>query len=383
MARAKMLTRAAAIATIGLMLTASACSRGAGGNATAGPKSGAAAQVVTIDDSLVKAANAEGTLTLTYSSPLDTMDGMVKEFNKAYPKIKVVAVRNAGSAGAQKILNDFQAGVKGTDVVEGSDVALNKQMSDQGAIANLEPSNASDFPAGSHNARGMWAPFEITTVTAYNANKITPAQAKLLSTGWKSILDPQFKGKFSVVAPTVGSTQTPLFYVLNNPDLGKPYLQALAKQDPTIFDTTAEARDAMVSGSTPIAWMNAWDAVSLQLISTGAPIRFVDQKPSIRYPGSAYGVISNAPHPNAAKLFWAWMLSKDGGCAATQLSFSDNQCALKGVSDNRADLAKAKSSSWYVAPSQPPISVDADKQIEQNEDNANLWYKVFDYQPAS
>lgn len=369
------------VGAIALVTTLVACSRTTAPG-TPPPDESGATNIVAIDDALVAAAESEGTVTVQYSMPLESMDGIVAEFNKDYPDIRVVAVRNAGSAGGQKLLQDVRAGVQDIDVIEGSDMDLNNQLIQAASVLPLSPENQDAFPPTYSIQPGMWTNVATTSVIAYNTNEITAEQAEILAEqGWQGILDPQFAGRFSMVTPTVGSTLTPLNFVLNDPDLGEDYLRDLAEQEPVIFDTTALARDALVAGSTPIAWMHAWDAISLQLISTGAPIAFLYANPSIQYPGSLWGVASNAPHPHAARLFWAWLLSEEGGCQASQLPFMNNQCVLEGVEDDRPAMAEARNADWYRAPSEDFASVTVLDAVANNAANAELWYEVFDYQP--
>ena len=342
-----------------------------------------ATEIVRITPELAAAATKEGTVTVQYSMPLASMEGVVAQFNKQYPSVEVVLVRNAGSAGGQKLLTDFRAGVQDIDVIEGSDLALDKDLVAAGAVLDLTPENARDVPPGYSIQPGMWTDVATTSVTAYNTERVTPAQAAILARGWDGILDPQFKGRFSMVTPTVGSTLTPLNYVLNAPGLGEPYLRKLAAQNPVIFPTTAQARDALVAGSTPIAWMHAWDAISMQLIGTGAPIRFLYTEPSVQYPGSFWGVATRTAHPAASRLFWAWILSAapGAGCEASMMDFMNNQCVLAGVKDTRPQMAVLHATDWFRDTAKPFATVLPEQAVANNAANAALWYKVFNYQP--
>lgn len=333
---------------------------------------------IRITDSLVKAAKSEGTLTVQYSMPLEAMQAVVKEFKKDYPGIKVVLERNAGAPGAAKLRQEHQAGVDRVDAFEGSEQAGNRDLLKDGVFANIAPPDKDALGKNQSLGPGLWAAVTEETVVAYNSHVVTDAEAKEL-TDWKAVLDPKWKGKISLVPPNFGVTLAPAVYMTDEPSLGVPYLEKLKAQQPKFYASTAPARDAMTSGDVPISWGHEWDAVILSLIGSGAPVRMVYPNPTPLFTGPMWGVPKKAPHPNAARLFWAWIMSKPG-CTALQNPAANYRCAIKGVPDTRTVLHKVEKESWY----QPPkkfYRVDLQTIAKNGRKYQGEWSNALDYHP--
>jgi ABC-type Fe3+ transport system substrate-binding protein len=326
-----------------------AASLGAPARAAETQANGTQAETVAITNDLVAKAEKEGELTLQYSSPLLTMQGMVAAFNKAYPKVHVNLERKSGSGGAYVLLQELSAGVHRVDVIEESDWAANQALVDKGAFAALRPENVADMSKGSYRIEPyVYSPGFNLTVVSYNPKFITPEQAEKLKK-WDGILDPEFKGKISLVEPTFGVTLAPLMYVMETPGMGEDFLRKLKQQQPFIYTNTAQARDAVVSGQKPISWGAQWEAVILSDVEKGVPVRFVYPDPTAEWSGVGWAVLKNAPHPNAARLFFAWIFSHDGALAQ-QLPTGNVRSSLTNVEDTRTSIKKAEEQGWYAPP---------------------------------
>jgi ABC-type Fe3+ transport system substrate-binding protein len=335
--------------TVGYLLTALLATwMAAPAVAAEGTASAGGAETVAITKDLVGAAEKDGELTLQYSSPLLTMQGMVAAFNKAYPKVHVNLERKSGSGGAYVLLQELSAGVNRVDIIEESDWAANQALVDKGAFAALKPENLADISKQSYRLEPyVYSPGFNRTVVSYNPKFVTPEQAEKLKK-WDGILDPEFKGKISLVEPTFGVTLGPLMYVMETPGMGEDFLRKLKQQQPFIYTNTAQARDAVVSGQKPISWGAQWEAVILSDVEKGVPVRFVYPDPTAEWSGVGWGVLKNAPHPNAARLFFAWVFSHDGGLAQ-QLPTGNVRSSLTNLPDTRTSIKKAEDQGWFVA----------------------------------
>ncbi|HEY3751881.1 MAG TPA: extracellular solute-binding protein [Pseudonocardiaceae bacterium] len=324
---------AVAIATT-LVIALAACSRtSAAPSAAAGSASGAAAasNVLAITPQLVAAANKEGSVDLLYAAPLASEQALIKAFNAQYPNIKVTLTRNAGAPGGAKLLQDFQAGVKDTDLFEGSDITTTDALSQAGAFVNIKPTDAALYPKGYVIAPGVYAPQPETIVVAFNTKLVTASEAAALR-DWNGVLDPKWKGKLAVVTPTTSAGGIPALYGDNT--VSPDFLTKLHAQAPKMYDGTAGGRDAIVSGQQAIAF-GEFDDAMITLVKSGAPVGFVYPNPAPQFPDAFYGVLTNAPHPNAARLLWAFMTSKST-CELRQSAEINSKCELTGVSDSRA-----------------------------------------------
>lgn len=131
----------------------------------------------------------------------------------------------------------------------------------------------------------------------------------------KDLLDPKYKGKIAWSDPRSGGVpeiMTSFIYM----HLGAEGLRTLlTTQAPQIVGSPRQLLNSMLRGSTPIG-VGVTSGTHRQLIAAGmgANIQTIDF-PDNRNVGRSGGFIAvpkTAPHPNAAKVFATWLLSRDG-----------------------------------------------------------------------
>ncbi len=59
-------------------------------------------------------------------------------------------------------------------------------------------------------------------------------------------------------------------------------------------------------------------ATALKPMRNGAPVKPLDLKEGHLSKPTKWGLIKNAPHPNATKVYINWFLSKEGRCVRTR-----------------------------------------------------------------
>lgn len=122
----------------------------------------------------------------------------------------------------------------------------------------------------------------------------------------------KWKGKILMEDPTVAGTAAQFFahYI---EVAGIDYMRQLAKQEPTILRDFSLSARWLAEGKYPILLGGAMDQLA-NLMEVGAPITFVKVKEGeFLSGGGAYlSLIKNSPHPNAARVFINWFLSKEG-----------------------------------------------------------------------
>lgn len=132
-------------------------------------------------------------------------------------------------------------------------------------------------------------------------------------TSYKDLLNPKWTGKMIMSDPTVSGPANALIGTGMWEIMGEGYLRALAKQQPVITRDNRLLVESVARGKYPIAIAPLAD-VRWEFKKNGAPIEQVDPiEGNITLSGSgSLGVLNKAAHPNAAKIFVNWLLSKEG-----------------------------------------------------------------------
>jgi iron(III) transport system substrate-binding protein len=164
----------------------------------------------------------------------------------------------------------------------------------------------------------VMTPFQRGTIF-YNPTLARPEDFK----SYKDLLDPKWKGKLLVDDPrNAGPGQATFTFLYLHPELGAEYIRALGKQEPQISRDWAQEVDMVGQGRVPVL-VGGVDAIVEQRMSQGVPIAIAD--PRMLKEGSdlspangALGLFNKPPHPNAARVFVNWILSKDGQAVFAQ-----------------------------------------------------------------
>jgi len=147
----------------------------------------------------------------------------------------------------------------------------------------------------------------------YNADKISPERVK--AEGLKVMLDPKFKGKIVWYDPRRRGPGGQFLPVIKR-ELGMDGLKKLViDQDPTFVNDFNKVAEAMVRGKAVIAMTSRLEATLKKFVEAGIKInvRTFGTGANVAYrgtSGSALAVFNRRPHPNAARVFANWYLTK-------------------------------------------------------------------------
>ncbi|HLB29681.1 MAG TPA: extracellular solute-binding protein, partial [Dehalococcoidia bacterium] len=148
----------------------------------------------------------------------------------------------------------------------------------------------------------------------YNKNLVDPKKL----TSYKDLLSPEWKGKLVSFDPTsAGSGLATFTFYYTNPALGEDFIRQLAGQGIRTTRDQDQVVRWVAEGAAAIAIAFGEDNAT-PLIKAGAPVGIIQTLKEGGYftTGSTSLLLMNrAPHPNAAKVFVNWFLSKDGATA--------------------------------------------------------------------
>lgn len=130
------------------------------------------------------------------------------------------------------------------------------------------------------------------------------------------LLKPQFKGTINMQDPTSAGKGGKWFYsalkIYKGIDID--FMKALARQDPLITRDKRLQIEWLAKGKNKIALLPDNTTIK-EFISLGASIDYLsplEARPRIATGSGSLALVKNAPHPQTAKLFVNWLLSREG-----------------------------------------------------------------------
>ncbi|MEJ1974948.1 MAG: extracellular solute-binding protein [Acetobacteraceae bacterium] len=276
---------------------------------------GTGARAETSVDALYAAAKNEGKL-VWWCGHLDrpAMEAVRAAFIATYPGIAVDAIWQTGEVVYTRIQQDLKAGVDEVDVFGTSNAGHWSAIKKQNALVPYLPTGAPALaklfrdvdPDNTYRAAGV----EVVIID-YRSDKVNPPPAK-----WADFVDPQWDNKLTFGSPSF-SGDVANWTVAMLDKYGKPYLTELSKRNPKIGRSILGTGTDLLSGERLVG--HGVDANTFLLKSQGNPID-VNSPMTTRSSRWVYtGVLKNAPHPNAARLFMEFNDSKEYSVAMAKV----------------------------------------------------------------
>jgi iron(III) transport system substrate-binding protein len=262
------------------------------------------------DQALIDAAKKEGELNW-YTTQIVKQFGRpaAEAFEKKYG-IKVNIVRGDSVTTAVKVLNEGKADRMLADAVDGTGTAA--PIKQAGLALKWLPDGAKRLPKRFVDKDGYWVATNVYIQTpAFNTNLVPKGQQPQT---YQDLLDPKWKGKLAWASHATTSGAPGFIGVVlkdMGQDKGMAYLRALAKQNITQIGGSARTvTDQCIAGEYPVV-LQIMDHQPVISAKRGAPVDMIQMNPAMGILNVAL-VTKAAPHPNAAKLFVDFLVSKEG-----------------------------------------------------------------------
>jgi iron(III) transport system substrate-binding protein len=281
----------------------------------AGPLKAAAPEPTAITPQLIEAANKEAKVILYSSMDLPVGEKLGKAFEAKYPGIAVQIERSGSERLFQRVAQEFDSGIRAADVINSTDASHFISWKKNGWMAPFVSEDiAQHFLPQFRDPDGMSATSRIyLSSIAYNTNLVKPEDAPK---SFADLLDPKWAGKMVKGHPAYsGTIMTATFQIVR--ELGWEYLEKLSKQRVMQVQSSTDPPKKLSLGERAVmADGNEYGVVLLK--EAGQPVEPVypsEGAPTISGPT---GIFATAPHPNAARLFQAWLHTRE-----TQQFFCD------------------------------------------------------------
>jgi len=274
---------------------------------------------------IVKAAEKEGQVSI-YGPTGTAVRNAFMQFSKAYPKIQLLYTGIGGAMSGPRVVGEQKAGIYTADLYIGGANTPITALLPGDALDPLKPAlmlpEITD-PSDWFEGRLRWIDpqqkyilqfaSKITPAISYNTKLVNPAEFN----SYHDLLNPKWKGKIIAWDPyKSGSGSGDYIFWYYSPDLGPAFVTKFFSQQQV----------AMSANSLQMA---NWLAEGRYAIGVGIDVGFIAQAKNQGLPvavitkdlkegaymSSGHGTVSllhNAPHPNAAKVYINWLLSKAG-----------------------------------------------------------------------
>lgn len=271
-------------------------------------------------DGVVKEGKKEGWVVIYSTLGSDTRDFLTRAFKEKYGiLLEFIAAR--GGETAQKLLTERRAGIYNADIWLGGVGSVITFLKPQKVFEPLEPSlilpevrDPKMWVGGElefvDKDRTMMAHLSyIVPPVAINTSLVKPDEIK----SHRDLLQPKWKGKMVMQEPWSAGTGISWFSVVSHPTvMGLDFMRELARQEPVIISDRRLQMEWVAQGKYPVAIAPQSDTVGM-FKREGAPVaQLLLTEGNYVAAGSGFIVlVSQASHPNAAKLFINWFLSKE------------------------------------------------------------------------
>jgi iron(III) transport system substrate-binding protein len=258
------------------------------------------------DDALYAKAKAEGKV-LLYSS-LSTGDTreLQKIFEKKYPGVDLEIYRTGGPKILQKIMAEHRTGNDIADVVMTKGDVIYILLQEK-LLAQFNSPERNAYDEQFKDPQGHWTDVYPTVHSiAYNTTMVAKSD---IPRHYKDLLKPKWKRKIGL------NTNNFMFlYAMMNlygKEGGMDYLNKLAAQEPQVRTGGTLTATLVSAGEFPLAVsINANNVENVK--QKGGPVDWARVEEPLYADLHPVSVMEHASHPNAARLFVQFVISKEG-----------------------------------------------------------------------
>jgi len=304
----------------------------------------------------VQAAKKEGALSLYLFQGEGELSTVVQLFQKKYPEINVVTTPGRGNTLAPRIMAERRAGKYLVDVyiagvTTAYEVFYRAKILDSVRAALILPEviDESKWWLGQHqyvDPENRYIFLYLGNVGEYVSYHTKSVDAAEIRSYW-DFLQPKWKGKILSRDPKIsGSQRIGLRMFYHTPELGAEFIRRLyGEMDVTLTQEIRQATDWLANGKFAICF---FCSEILKVKAQGLPVdefRTAKWKESRAISAGNMGSIampSQPPHPNAARVFVNWLLSREGQTALQRAANTPNNSEESLRTDIPKDMVRSE-----------------------------------------
>jgi iron(III) transport system substrate-binding protein len=267
---------------------------------------------------------------------------LIKRFEEKYPFLKVEPLRTGAPKLLNRVLAEHKAGSLKADLIE-TEGLTSYLMMKRGLYGKYVSPESRAFPTGAKDPGGMWTNAHSNyKIVAYNTRLVPPAE---LPKSYEDLTQPKWKGKI-----LMGSNNYEWFGNMLNimgEEKAMNLMRRLSAQNLMLREGNSLILQLLLAGEGFVSIAANVDGVE-ELKAKGAPVDWLSPEPTISrlHP---IALTRTAPHPNAARLYIDFILSREAQEIITKefIGISDRPdvkpvFTRDGLKLNYADLSLAE-----------------------------------------
>jgi iron(III) transport system substrate-binding protein len=258
---------------------------------------------------LIDGAKREKELTFYASVPTDDISALTTAFDKKYG-VKVKVWRADSEGFLQRIVGEARARRFEVDVMAGASSAL-EPLQRENLLQEVNSPNFADIIPAAIAPHRRWAAIYLNTIVqAYNINLVAKES---LPKSYRDLVKPEWKGKLGIEAEDFdwfAQVVTDIDDAQGADDAAglRLFREIVAVNGISVRKGHSLLTNLVAAGEVPLA-LTVYGFLAEQAKRRGAPLDWFVIPPAVAR-ATAEGLARNAPHPNAAVLFFDFLIGE-------------------------------------------------------------------------
>ncbi len=312
-------------------------------------------------NALYQKAKAEGKVVMYTSVPTFIVDQWRSQFEARYPGVKLEYFRSGTGKVLARINAEKSAGQLHGDMVWVADATAYVHFAKEGMLASYKTPEWDHIPfgkdPGGYFVTGRFLPGVIFANTK---------ETQDFPASWSDLADARYKNKVVMASAVVsGSTTVMVSSLVHDAGLGWQFFQKLKDNGVLILQDVPDVARAVASGERPLGI--TLTLYKYQAEYKNSPIKIVFPKEGPILMSSPIALFAKAGHPNAARLLYRFLLSKEAQEVLSQ----------SGIYPARDDVAGPEGLPPLGQIKQKAIIPDSDWMVAHWTDVKSQWRGMF------
>lgn len=253
---------------------------------------------------LIEGAKKEGEVIIYGTMSLEAVNALNAKFKEKYPYLDIKLNRLGSGKFAPRVISEVRANKHLADILQTNSLTLH-YIKKEGYLMNYLSPEDRYYPK-QYKEQGYWTTTNMNVhVLAYNTKLVTRDKAPKT---YEELLNPIWKGK--MLSDTSEQWGALMFQIMGK-EKAIRHMRGLAKQGISLRRDSSAMRAQLISaGESSIDFDSTLGPVE-DLKKRGAPIDWIALSP-VPVVTSAHAIAVKPPHPNAARLYLDYLLSREG-----------------------------------------------------------------------